>query len=203
MVGYLNASRPGFIHEGWEVQGTLTYQLGRHHYEYYLLESRDGARKWIIYGDHHNSHTYEALHGKLFHEKVFPWVNGRYIPEVDSSNGKAMKSLTYFDLTRGKLWHWFRSLTRRGVDWRIVFTGPISIWPEDMAVAYYHLFESNTGKRRYAVTSRYLIHLDPIDMPRGLFQSKIRPWLQGKNFDGIPAYSDMEKIELMEKLSID
>jgi len=90
-------------------------------------------------------------------------------------------------------------------DWRLVKSLSIDIKFEKIpGQIYFHLFESNKGKRRMDVQCTLslpsYIKLEKEAMNSQLYQSTIYRWLNGRYDPEIPRYSDIPEEETVNAL---
>lgn len=91
-------------------------------------------------------------------------------------------------------------------DWKMVKTIKIAIHdtfnPSDEGFAYYHLYESEYGKRRVEFASTMKVR-DVSAMCKRLedYQDIVLPWLSGRYVKGIPSYSDVDGLDVINRLS--
>ena len=69
---------------------------------------------------------------------------------------------------------------------------------------YYHLFESNKGRRRCEFADTFDGSNANVEKTLKTFKeynTKIYPWLQGRYIEGIASYTDVDSLDISKKLS--
>ncbi len=100
-----------------------------------------------------------------------------------------------------KMFTWWNpfSWARPKMKWKMVKTIRVT---QNYDPYFIHLFESETGKRRWEVTApSKMFNIKPTVVGLNLYHETIYPWLHGRYVKSIPLYSDIDSIEVFERLS--